>query len=113
MTGALLKVCALALICVSVGAVMKQIRGEMSFAVRVAGIVLIFSVAVITVEPLIRSLWGISERLDQVSEYVAVMVKALGVAILTQICSQICNDCGERGIAGGVELAGKLEILRL
>ena len=40
-------------------------------------------------------------------------VRALGIAILTQCCADISRDAGENGIAGWVELAGKLEIIVL
>lgn len=45
--------------------------------------------------------------------YLAVMLKGLGVALLTHVCSSICRDCGKGSLADGVELAGKLEILLL
>lgn len=47
------------------------------------------------------------------SEYVTILLKALGVAVLTQCCCEICKECGENGIATGVELVGKIELLLL
>ena len=112
MSGQLLKVCALAVICVEVGAVINQIKRELSFAVRCAGSILIFGMIVISLEPLLAEL-GSVRGLEGSGEYVEIMLKALGVAILTQICSGICRDCGENGISAGVEFAGKTEILIL
>lgn len=112
MSGQLLKVCALAVICVAVGAVINQIKRELSFAVRCAGSILIFGMIVISLEPLLAEL-GAVRGLEGSGEYVEIMLKALGVAILTQICSGICRDCGENGISAGVEFAGKTEILIL
>ena len=43
----------------------------------------------------------------------SILLKALGVAFLAQICSDICRDCGENSAAAGVELVAKLEILLL
>jgi stage III sporulation protein AD len=37
----------------------------------------------------------------------------LGLAILTQICAEICKESGEGGIASAIELIGKIEILVL
>ncbi len=42
-----------------------------------------------------------------------ILYKALGLALLTEAAASICRDSGETGLAGWVEMAGKLEILLL
>lgn len=42
-----------------------------------------------------------------------VLLKALGVAFLTETAASVCRDSGETGLASWVETAGKLEILLL
>ena len=42
-----------------------------------------------------------------------ILLKALGVAFLTEIAASVCRDSGETGLATWVETAGKLEILLL
>ena len=42
-----------------------------------------------------------------------ILLRALGVAFLTEIAASICRDSGEAGLAGWVEMAGRLEILLL
>lgn len=44
---------------------------------------------------------------------VETLLKALGIAALTQITADICRDVGEGTIAGQVELMGKMEIVLL
>lgn len=61
--------------------------------------------AVLTVSALIEK-----NGLERCGE---LMLKSLGVGITVKIVSDICRDCGEDSIAGGVELVGKLEILLL
>ena len=41
------------------------------------------------------------------------LLKALGIAFVTETAASICRDSGEGTLAGWVELAGKLEILLL
>lgn len=41
------------------------------------------------------------------------LLKALGIAFLTETAASICRDSGESGLASWVELSGKLEILLL
>lgn len=43
----------------------------------------------------------------------SVLLKALGVAFLTETAASVCRDSGETGLATWVETAGKLEILLL
>lgn len=44
-------------------------------------------------------------------EYYAVMLKAMGVVLITQIAEQICCDMGVQAIADRVELCGRLAML--
>ena len=41
------------------------------------------------------------------------LLKALGIAFLTETAASLCRDSGEAGLAGWVETAGRLEILLL
>ena len=42
-----------------------------------------------------------------------VLLKGLGIAILTEAAASVCRDSGETGLSTWVETAGKLEILLL
>ena len=41
------------------------------------------------------------------------ILKALGIAYITEFTSELCLDAGEKSIAGKVELAGKIVIFFL
>ena len=107
-----IKICMLALVCVTSGAIIKHLRPDFSPFVRVAGSIAIIVTAMSLIIPsvaYIRSLFdGIS-----LGEYGGTVIKALGIATLTQICADICRDCSESSVASGVELIGRLEMLVL
>lgn len=42
--------------------------------------------------------------------YFPIIIKALGIAYVTEFTSELCLDAGEKSIAGKVELAGKVAI---
>lgn len=42
------------------------------------------------------------------AEYMKIVIKALGIAVLTQFAADICKDSGENALASKVEFAGKL-----
>ena len=114
MNGLSIKACLFAIICTVVSVIIRQVRPEYAVLVRVASTVGICAVAISVALPLItylRSLYlgGLSESFN----YVGNVIKALGVAILSQVCADICRDLGEGSAASGVELIGRIEILLL
>ncbi|MBO5473133.1 MAG: stage III sporulation protein AD, partial [Lachnospiraceae bacterium] len=49
--------------------------------------------------------------LDDNYRYLAVLLKAVGATYACEFCAGICKDAGYGGIAGQVEMMGKLYIL--
>lgn len=92
--------------------VIRQIRADMVFPVRLAGGIILLGAVVSMSIPLYEYIDSLISS-TAMSEYGGVLTKALGVAILTHISSEICKDCGEATVASTVELAGKCEILLL
>ena len=45
------------------------------------------------------------------TEYYSVMLKAMGIVLVTQIAAQICSDMGVLNIAERVELCGRVAML--
>ena len=112
MDEAIWRICGLAILVAVVSLMLKPLRGDFSALLRIGACVLIFGWGIPTA-------WRVvSESLSflavgDVEPYVSVMLRALGIALLTRICTDICRDCGEGGTAAGVELAGKISILTL
>jgi stage III sporulation protein AD len=106
------KICGVAILCAVLGAVLGRAVGGVSVAVRLAGLCLILGAAVSFAGEL-RA--GIDELgvIGGAHTYIELMMKALGVAVLCRICSDVCRDCGETGIAAAVESAGKLSVVLL
>ena len=112
MTSLTVKVCFFAILCTVVGVVIKHIRPEFSPFVRIAGSVAVSMLALSIILPIITYLRSLFDSVS-FGEYGGIVVKALGIAALTQICADICRDSGEGSAASGVELIGKLEIVVL
>ena len=112
MSETLLKVCAAAIVCVVAGLIVKQTRGEFSALLRIGGCALIFGFLIPRVWEVLSGALVFLEE-SGAEPYAEVMLRCLGIALLTRICTDICRDCGEGSVASGVELAGKLAILVL
>ena len=45
------------------------------------------------------------------TEYGLILLKSLGICLVTQFASDACKDAGESSMAGKVELAGKIAVI--
>ena len=108
----LVKVCMLAVLAVSAAAIIKQWKADFLPLLRVGITVVLGTVTLIAAEPILARLRLFGEESGH-GAYAEILFKALGISILTQITADVCRESGEGGLAGGVELTGKVEILLL
>lgn len=92
--------------------VLRGTRNELShFASAATGIV-IFGICVAMFYPVISYIREITEQTD-FSLYIETILKALGMAMISESAADICRDCGEQAIASKVELAAKTAMILL
>lgn len=108
----IIKLCGVALLCAAAGLILKQFRADFSLLLRIGGTVILFSVASLFLGDIMTELQAVTEPYGFLA-YSSVLLKALGISIISKVSSDICRDLGEGTIAGGVELCGKLSILAL
>ena len=106
------RVCLLAIPVLVLLLTVKSWKADFLPLVRIATAVTVGALLLTATQPLVAYFQELT-RESAASEYADLLFKALGVAILTQCCSEIARECGESGLATGVELVGKLEILLL
>ncbi|MBQ8849431.1 MAG: hypothetical protein IJ011_03745 [Clostridia bacterium] len=108
----ILKLCGVGLLCALTALIIKQIKGEYAALVRVGGTVIIFGALVLVAADIFSEIaaqfFG-----EELSGYGGIMLKALGLALLSKLCADICRDIGESSVGSGIELGGKLAILAL
>ena len=100
------------LLCSVAALTLRPLREDFSAMIRIAGCVGIFGWLIPTAFSVLNEALALLEG-ELTEQYVTVMLRALGIAFLSRICTDVCRDCGESGTAGGVELAGKVAILGL
>lgn len=106
------QLCMLALTGVAAATVVRHWRGDWIPLVRTA-LALMLAVSVISAAaPLVAFLSELIQN-EAIAAHAEVLLKALGIAVLTQCCSELCRECGEATVGSGVELIGKIEILLL
>lgn len=55
----------------------------------------------------------IAKQLDGVIGYVKIMLKVLGVSMVTQLLIDVCQDNGQNSLASAVEIGAKVTIIAL
>ena len=102
----------LGIVGVAAALIVKQWKSDFLPLIRI-GVVILFGLAALRAgAPLVGYLASLTE-LSGTDEYAKLLFKALGIALLSQICADICRECGETAAANGVEWTGKVEILLL
>lgn len=113
----ILKGVGLALVAIIALLVLREISGRFTVLVKLAAVVLLFALVVGELSVILGSLTEDIRKVISQDEFlnssVSVMLKALGVALIGKICSDICRECGENGIAEGVEMLSGVVILSL
>ena len=89
------KVCFFAILCTVVGVVIKHIRPEFSPFVRIAGSAAVSALALSIILPIVTYIRALFDE-NSLSGYGEIVIKALGIAAITQICADICRDSGSK-----------------
>lgn len=90
---------------------LKEIRREWVPYVIAAFGIAVFSFAKDKLVVLIS--WLTDFGTEETIEYVGMLCKALGIVWLTHTSSELCKTVGETGLAGYMELAGRIELMAL
>lgn len=73
----------------------------------------IFFESITSLSDIVASLNELASGMGEISSYLKNMFKVLGIALITQIISDICRDSGESALAGQTEMAAKILIVTL
>lgn len=112
MSEILLKACGIAVVSLALLLSLKSLKSDTAMLVRVALTVSAVAAVVGLLSPAVDFARAQLEA-SNTAEYGKAMLKALGIAYLTYICSSVCRDCGESSVASGVEAVGKAELILL
>ncbi len=109
----MIKLCGLALVCSFAVLLISSLTSSgITSALKMAGLALVLGGTVVLLEGVLDKILAFG-NMSGMSEYVSVMLRALGVAFLCRLCSDICRDCGQAGLAGALESAGKIFMVLL
>ena len=102
----------LALLAVMLMLFLRELRPAMLPPVRLCAILVLIGAALALYAPVLSRIQALLSA-SGAEEYVDVILRALGIALICELTAIFCADLGEQGVAQGVRTFGKLEILVL
>ncbi len=107
-----MKICGGALLCTVAIVVLRQLGRDGALPLQWLGILLLTGAGLALLEPVIVFAGELAAACG-ITETASLLLRALGVALLCQLCADLCRQSGETTIAAGVETAGRAQILLL
>ena len=87
--------------------ILGQYRPEFRMLVTAAVTLLLMAMVLEQLSPVLEQLRSTMELTGLTEDYAAILFKAVGICLLTQLAGDVCRDSGESSIASKIELAGR------
>ncbi len=108
-----LKIGVVAIIYVGLSVVLKPNRPEYVFLMRVCTVGIVFALLLDDVSLFISNILSMFSVFNIESSHINLLLKVVGVTIITDFLCDTLNDTGEKSLAGVVAIASKFLILYL
>lgn len=109
----IVKIIGLGLIALLIIIILKQYKPEFAIYVSLITGVLIFFIVLNKLSGIVSILTTLSNKTNINSQYIQILLKITGIAILTEFAVSICKDSGEAAIASKIDLGGKVVIISI
>lgn len=108
-----IKIIGVGLIALIILIIIRQYRPEFTIYISlIAGAMIVFLV-LDKLSAIIQLLTTLSKKSGLNAEYLTILLKITGIAILTEFAVSICKDSGETAIANKVDFGGKVVIISI
>ncbi len=93
--------------------ILKQYKPEFAMYASIIAGVIIFFLVMDKITAIINLLTSLSNKTGINAEYLTILLKITGIAILTEFAVSICKDSGESAIASKVDFGGKVIVISM
>lgn len=100
------QITALALVAALCAVVVKKQAPDVGLVLALCGVAIILGLTAGLITPVRALLDELGERAGVSPAVLALILKTVGIAILTRTTSELCRDAQEGGLASAVEIAG-------
>lgn len=109
----MMQVFGIAAVCLLLAVFLKSQNKMFALLVTLGGAVLIFVISSDAAFNVFDALSDIEDSAGYTGTYVTMMLKVLGISIVTQVVCDICRDNGESALASQTEIASKIMVLAM
>lgn len=109
----IVKIIGVGLIALIIIIILKQYKPEFSVYVSIIAGIIILSMVIGKLTSVINILLNLSNRAGTGSDFLKILLKITGIAILTEFAVSICKDSGETSIASKIDLGGKIIVISI
>lgn len=109
----IIKIIGVGLIALIIIIIVKQYRPEFTIYVSVAAGIIILLLVMDKLSSIIDLLTNLANKTSINNEFIFLLIKITGIAILTEFASSVCKDSGETAIASKVDMGGKIIIIAM
>jgi stage III sporulation protein AD len=93
--------------------VMREYNKTFALIVSLAGAVLMFASVSDKIYDIINQITDISSSVESSLSYIKLMLKVLGIILITQFVSDVCRDNGENALASLTEISAKIVVIAI
>ena len=105
----LMRVCGIGLLAAFAAVILRELRKEYTTVILLGMSVAVLLVILPKIGESVALLRELNEKIS--TEYLGMIIRAVGVTYLTGTAGEICRGTGENGIAGTIETVGRAELL--
>ena len=109
----IIKIIGIGLISLIIIIILKQYRPEFAVYVSIITGIFILILSISQISGVINLLKNLASRANINSEFLGIILKITGIAILTEFAVSICQDSGESSIANKIDIGGKIMIITI
>lgn len=106
-----IKLVGIGLIALVILVIMRQNKPEFAIYISLIAGILILSMSFSGFSQILNLIENYADKISVSSNFVTILLKITGIAILAEFACSICKDCGENAIASKIDLGSKVIII--
>ena len=107
----IVRIAALGIVGALLGILLKGQKKEYELFVTLGVSLCIFYFIISKLELVLAVINRMQEYVELDTGYIAILVKMIGIAYVSEFSANLCRDAGYQAVAGQIEMFGKLSIL--
>lgn len=107
----IIAICAVSVITAVISLSLRRYNSEISTVIAIVGCIIVLLSVIGLITEIFDDISSIITLANINSEYIAVLLKAIGICFITEFSSDCCKDAGQLSLANNCATVGKLMVL--